>query len=83
MSKPTTLEINVSAYIRRIHNPEKKRYATDYVHAWLLGSPYPSAEDYDLSAMGSQAVQIQMVEIFNRYGRRNHVSTGITTGEGS
>ena len=71
MSRPTTLQINVSAYIRQLRNPEKKRYATDYAAAWLTGPAFPNAEDYDLSALDRLVAQRQIAEIFDRYSKRS------------
>jgi hypothetical protein len=71
MAWQTTVQTNVYAYIRRLRNPEKKRYAANYAAAWLTGSAYPNAASYGLSRAALQDVQFQITQIFYRYGRRS------------
>jgi hypothetical protein len=47
-------------YMKRIRNPRKRSYAMAYL-AWQRGEqPRPNRDDYGLSYMGAQAVELEL-----------------------
>jgi hypothetical protein len=53
------------SYVKRIRNPEKRRYAQAYL-AYLTGGPKPDTADYRLSYMGAQAVRLDFAAMNRR-----------------
>jgi hypothetical protein len=64
MNKPTNVCDALNDYVKRIRNPYKKDYASEYAHFAITGGAEPPDRG-PLSYMAAQAVRMNIKEIVN------------------